>query len=118
MLAHVETPEFSMLLLSLGEENYVAPHYHNHSRQLYAVLEGVIEVTLGDRTLHLRPYGTTQIERQTVHNVRPVNGRALVVSICTPPLNLEDQHTVEQSPARPGTRVAPALAGRFQPKED
>jgi len=115
VLAHVETPEFSMLLLSLGEEDYVAPHYHDHSKQLYAVLEGVIEVTSGDRSFRLRPYGTTQIERHTVHDLRPVTGRALVVSICTPPLDLEDQHTVVQIPARHVTRSAPALSGRFQP---
>jgi quercetin dioxygenase-like cupin family protein len=115
VLAHVETPEFSMLLLSLGEKDYVAPHYHDHSKQLYAVLEGVIEVTLGDRTLCLHPYGTTQIERQTVHNVRAVNGRALVVSICTPPLDLEDQHTVVQIPAGAVTRSASTLAGCLQP---
>jgi quercetin dioxygenase-like cupin family protein len=112
VLAHVETPEFSMLLLSLEERDYVAPHYHDHSKQLYAVLEGVVEVSLGDRSFRLRPYGTTHIERQAVHNVRAVGGRALVVSICTPPLNVEDQHPVEQSP---DICSVPALSGRFQP---
>jgi quercetin dioxygenase-like cupin family protein len=114
VLAHVETPEFSMRLLSLGEEDYVARHYHDDSKQLYAILEGVVEVTVGDRTFRLRPYGTTHIERQTIHNVRPVEGRALVVSICTPPLNLEDQHPVEQSPARTVTDSGPVLSGCFQ----
>ncbi len=98
VLAHIETPEFSMRLLSLEGEGHVAPHYHDESKQLYAVLEGVVEVTLGDRTLCLRPFASTHIERQTVHNVRAVSGRALVVTICTPPLKLEDQHPVEQRP--------------------
>ncbi len=111
VLAHVETPEFSMLLFSLGERDYVAPHYHDHSKQLYAILEGVVEVTLDDRTFRLRPYGTTHIEKQTVHNVRSVDGRALVVSIHTPPLNVEDQHPVAQRPIRLDIRAAPALSG-------
>lgn len=115
VLAHAETPEFSIRLLSLGEKDYVAPHYHDHSKQLYAILEGAVEVTLGDHTFRLRPYETTHIQRQTVHNVRPVSGRALIVSICTPPLKLEDQHPVEQSPARPITGSGPVLSGCFQP---
>ena len=114
VLAHVETPEFSMLLLSLEGNDYVTPHYHDHSRQLYAVLDGVVEVTLGNRTFRLRPYGTTHIEKQTVHNVRPVDGSALVVSICNPPLDVKDQHPVAQSPARPDIRAAPALSGCFR----
>jgi quercetin dioxygenase-like cupin family protein len=115
VLAHVETPEFSMRFLSLGEKGYVAPHYHDESKQLYAVLEGVVEVTLGDRTFRLRPYETTHIERQIVHNLRPVTGRPLVVSICTPPLKLKDHHPVEQRPGRLATCSAPALPGRLQP---
>jgi len=115
VLAHVETPEFSMHLLSLAEEDCIAPHYHNDSKQLYAVLEGVVEVTVGDRTVRLRSYETTHIEKQAVHSVRPANGRALVVSICTPPLKLEDQHQVESRPVRPATRSAPAPPRRFQP---
>jgi quercetin dioxygenase-like cupin family protein len=115
VLAHVETPEFSMRLLSLEESDCVALHYHDESKQLYAVLEGVVEVTLSDRTFRLRPYETTHIERQTVHNVRPVEGRALVVSICTPPLKLEDQHPVEWSDTWPAARDAPVLPGSLQP---
>jgi quercetin dioxygenase-like cupin family protein len=114
VLAHIETSEFSMRFLYLEEEGHVAPHYHNESKQLYAVLEGVVEVTLGDRTLHLRPYASTHIEKQIVHNVRAVNGRAFVVAICTPPLKLEDQHPVEQTTiclaARRARRSATAQA--------
>jgi quercetin dioxygenase-like cupin family protein len=95
VLAHVESPEFSMRFLSLGEKGSVAPHYHDESTQLYAVLEGVVEVSVDSRTFRLRPWETTHIERQTVHNVRAVNGRALVISVCTPALKLEDQHPVE-----------------------
>ena len=94
VLAHVETPDFSMRLLSLRDEGYVAPHYHDECAQLYAVLEGVVEVTLGERTFRLRPYETTHIEKEAVHNVRAMNGRALVVSVCSPPLKLDDQHPV------------------------
>ena len=115
VLAHIETPEFSMRLLSLRGNGYVAPHYHDESKQLYAVLEGVVEITHGDRTLRLCPYETTHIERQTVHNVRPVEGRALVVSICTPPLKLDDQHPVECSDACLSARSGSALPGCLQP---
>jgi quercetin dioxygenase-like cupin family protein len=115
VLAHIETPEFSMRLLSLRGNGYVAPHYHDESKQLYAVLEGVVEITHGDRTLRLCPYETTHIERQTVHNVRPVEGRALIVSICTPPLKLDDQHPVECSDPCLSARSGSALPGCLQP---
>jgi mannose-6-phosphate isomerase-like protein (cupin superfamily) len=115
VLAHIETPEFSMRLLRLGENAYVAPHYHDESKQLYAVLEGVVEITHGDRTLRLCPYETTHIERRTVHNVRPVGGRALVLSICAPPLKLDDQHPVEASDACTSAHSVSALAGHLQP---
>jgi len=115
VLAHAETPEFSMRLLSLGGKDYVAPHYHDESEQLYAILEGAVEVTLGDRTIRLRPYETTHIQKQVVHNVRPVQGRALVVSICTPPLKLEDQHPAGSRPAWSHTGTAPVVLGRLQP---
>jgi len=114
VLAHVETPEYSMRLLSLEERDCVALHYHDESKQLYAVLEGVVEVTLSDRTFRLRPYETTHIERQTVHNIRPVTNRALVVSICTPPLKLEDQHPVEWSDAWSADCDASVPPGRLQ----
>lgn len=115
VLAHIETPEFSMRLLRLGGTAYVAPHYHDESKQLYAVLEGVVEITHGDRTLRLCPYETTHIERQVIHNVRPVGGRALVVSICTPPLKLDDQHPVEGSDDCISARSASELPGYLQP---
>jgi quercetin dioxygenase-like cupin family protein len=95
VLAHVESPGLSMRFLSLGENGQVASHYHDDSMQLYAVLEGVVEVSVGERTFRLRPYETAHIERQTVHNVRAVNGRALVISVCSPSLKLEDQHPVD-----------------------
>jgi mannose-6-phosphate isomerase-like protein (cupin superfamily) len=115
VLAHIETPEFSMRLLSLRGNGYVAPHYHDESKQLYAVLEGVVEITHGDRILRLCPYETTHIERQTVHNVRPVGGRALVVSICTPPLKLDDQHPVEYSDSCLSACSGSALPKYLQP---
>jgi mannose-6-phosphate isomerase-like protein (cupin superfamily) len=115
VLAHVETPEFSMRLLRLGGNGYVAPHYHDESNQLYAVLEGVVEIIHGDRTLRLCPYETTHIERRTVHNVRPVGGRALVVSICAPPLKLDDQHLAEGSDDCLSARSASELPGYLQP---
>jgi quercetin dioxygenase-like cupin family protein len=95
VLAHVETPEFSMRFLTLWDKGCVAAHYHDESSQLYAVLEGVVEVTEADRTFCLRPYETTHIDKHTVHNIRALNGRAVVVSVCSPPLKLEDQHPVE-----------------------
>jgi hypothetical protein len=44
-----------------------------------------------------------------------VEGRALVVSICTPPLKLDDQHPVECSDACPSSRSGSALPGCLQP---
>ena len=92
VLAHVETPECSMRFISIGEKGHVAPHYHNECNQLYAILEGMVEVTLGDRTFRLRPYETTRIERETVHSVRAVDRPALILSVSIPPMKREDQH--------------------------
>jgi quercetin dioxygenase-like cupin family protein len=92
VLSHVEMPECSIRIIGLRETESVASHYHEQSTQVYTVLERTVEARIGERTFRLRPYETVRIERNTVHSVRSVAGRALLFSLSIPPLSLEDQH--------------------------
>ncbi len=95
VLSHVEMPECSIRIIGMHETEYVAPHYHDDSTQIYTVLEHEVEAKVGERTFHLLPYETVRIEKGTVHSVRAVTGSALVLSLSIPPLTREDHHVVE-----------------------
>ena len=55
----------------------------------------LVEATVGDHTMRLRPYETVRIEKGIVHSVRALEGEALVMSLSIPPLERDDQHAVE-----------------------
>lgn len=95
VLSHVEMPECSIRIIWLREAEFVAPHYHDLSTQIYTVLDREVETRIGEGTFRLRPYETVRIERGTVHSIRPLDGPALVLSLSIPPLSREDQHPVE-----------------------
>ena len=95
ILSHVAMPECSIRIIGMREAEHVAPHYHENCTQIYTVLEHEVEARVGDHTLRLRPYETVRIEKGTVHSVRAIDGSALVLSLSIPPLERDDQHTVE-----------------------
>jgi mannose-6-phosphate isomerase-like protein (cupin superfamily) len=95
ILSHVALPECSIRIIRMRVEEHVAPHYHEHSAQVYTVLERRVEVRVGDQVLHLRPYETVRIEKGEVHSLRTPEGDALVMSLAIPPLDLADQHVVD-----------------------
>ena len=95
ILSHVELPECTMRILRMRESEFVAPHYHQNSSQVYTVLEQAVEAHIGEQTFFLRPYETVRIEKGTVHSLRAADGWALVLSLSIPPLSRDDQHVVE-----------------------
>ena len=94
VLSHVEMPECSLRIIGMREAEHVAPHFHNQSAQIYAVLEHEVEAQVGERTFRLRPYEMVRIEKGIIHSLRPVGAQALVLSLSIPPLNRDDHHVV------------------------
>ncbi|MFQ5471383.1 MAG: cupin domain-containing protein [Dehalococcoidia bacterium] len=97
ILSHVSLPECSIRIIRLGEQEHVAPHYHELCTQIYTVLERQIEANVGDRTFQLRPYETVRVEKRTVHSIRAVSEPALIMSLSIPPLERDDQHVAEET---------------------
>jgi mannose-6-phosphate isomerase-like protein (cupin superfamily) len=95
VLSHVEMPECSIRIIGMKEAEQVGLHYHEKSTQIYTVLEEEVEARVAGRTMRLRPYETVRIEAGVHHSVRPVNARALVLSLSMPPLDRDDQHVAE-----------------------
>ena len=92
ILSHVSMPECSIRIIRMLETEHVSPHYHEKCAQIYTVLEHVVEATVGDHTMRLRPYETVRIEKGIAHSVRALEGEALVMSFSIPPLERDDQH--------------------------
>lgn len=95
ILSHTAMPECSIRIIRMLPQEHVALHYHEKSAQVYTVLEHVVEARVGDFTMRLRPYETVRIERNERHSIRAVEGEALVMSMSIPPLDRDDQHSVE-----------------------
>ncbi|MDO8616431.1 MAG: cupin domain-containing protein [Dehalococcoidia bacterium] len=95
ILSHVSMPECSIRIIRMLAAEHVSPHYHEKCAQIYTVLEHVVEATVGDHTLRLRPYETVRVEKGVVHSVRALEGEALVMSLSIPPLERDDQHAAE-----------------------
>jgi quercetin dioxygenase-like cupin family protein len=91
VVGSVETEECSLRLLRLFEGETVGRHHHNNTTQTYFVLEGVVEVEVGDTTKMLRPYEIQRVAPGITHGLRSI-GEALVLSISIPPLQMDDQH--------------------------
>jgi quercetin dioxygenase-like cupin family protein len=94
VLSHVEMPECSIRIIGMRKAEHVAPHYHDQSAQIYAVVEHEVEAQVGERTMRLRPYEMVRIERGVIHSMRPVAGQALVLSLSIPPLSRDDHRVV------------------------
>ncbi len=92
ILSHTSMPECRIRIIRMLETEHVSPHYHEKCAQIYTVLEHLVEATVGDHTMHLRPYETVRIEKGIVHSVRALEGEALVMSLSIPPLERDDQH--------------------------
>lgn len=100
VLSHVELPECSLRLLRLGGEKRVRLHYHEKCTQVYFVLRGTAEVTVGRDTRKLKPRESIRAPARIPHGIRS-DDQAVILSISVPPLDLEDQHPVEEGYTKP-----------------
>jgi mannose-6-phosphate isomerase-like protein (cupin superfamily) len=77
-----EGPGFRKVRTALGVEEFgvnaivmpaayaSAPHYHERQEELYLVLEGEIEFTVGGETVTLGPGGLVRVAAHTVRSLR------------------------------------------------
>lgn len=100
VLSHVDLPECSLRLLRLGGEKRVHLHYHEKCTQVYFVVQGTAEVTVGNDTRKLKARESARAPVLVPHGVRS-DDRAVVLSVSVPPLDLEDQHPVEEGYTKP-----------------
>ncbi|MEO8458833.1 MAG: cupin domain-containing protein [Chloroflexota bacterium] len=92
ILSHTLMPDCSIRIIRMLTNERVGPHFHKKSAQVYTVLEHEVEATVGEQTIHLRPYETVRIEPGEVHAIRAIAAEALVMSLSIPPLDRDDQH--------------------------
>ncbi len=95
VLSHQETPECSLRLLRFTKDASVRPHHHHKTTQTYFVLEGKVQVSVGDETSTVAAHETLRVPVDAVHSLQGV-GDALVLSISIPPLQPSDQHVAAQ----------------------
>lgn len=84
--ARVRTPYGRHVMMSYLEldEGAVVPEHHHPHEQAGMLLEGEIELTIGDETRLCRPGGMFIIPPNTPHRAVAVNGPALVLDIFSP----------------------------------
>ena len=88
---HLETPECSLRILKLTKDDFIHPHHHHGTTQIYFILEGIAEAMVNGETIVLKPHQTLRIPIDSIHNIR-AEKKALVLSISIPPLDDADQH--------------------------
>jgi mannose-6-phosphate isomerase-like protein (cupin superfamily) len=85
-----EYPECSLRILRLTPGQTTGAHLHRRCMQSYLVLEGRVEVQVGDVYHNLAPGEAVRVPIGAIHTARPVDGVAVVVSVSVPPLRAED----------------------------
>ncbi len=84
--ARARTPYGTNLMLSfleLDEGSLIPPHKHPHE-QGGMLLEGNMELTIGDETRHCQPGDMYIIPPNTLHTAKPIDGPAVVLDIFSP----------------------------------
>jgi mannose-6-phosphate isomerase-like protein (cupin superfamily) len=95
VVSHVETLECSLRLLRLTGDKYVHTHHHHKTTQIYFVLNGSVQVSVGEKSVTLQQHQSLRIPVDVLHSIR-TNKEALVLSISIPPLEAHDQHLAAQ----------------------
>lgn len=93
VLRHSSLPECSLRLIRVSPGHAVERHYHQATVQIYVLLEGEAQVSIGDTVRTLRPYESVRVPRFIPHSITS-EGTAVALSVSIPPLKLEDQHPV------------------------
>src|SRR5690242_243466 len=76
-----EYPECSLRILRLRPGQTTGAHLHRRCMQSYLVLEGRIEVQVGDVYHNLAAGEAVRVPIGIVHTARPLDGAAVVVSV-------------------------------------
>ena len=95
VVSHTETPECSLRLLRLTKDKYVNTHHHHKTTQIYFVLNGAVQASVGEKSVTLQQHQSLRIQVDVLHSIRS-NKEALVLSISIPPLEADDQHLAAQ----------------------
>ena len=85
--ARARTPYGERVMLSrleLEADSVVPTHHHPHE-QAGMLLEGEMELTIGDETRLCRPGDMFIIPGGVPHRARPINGPAVVLDVFSPP---------------------------------
>lgn len=90
VIAHHEFPECSLRLLRVVPGQEIPAHYHAACSQSYLVIEGTIEVRVGEVWRRVEPGEAVRVPAGELHAVRPVAGPAVVLSASVPPLRADD----------------------------
>ncbi|MBI2866172.1 MAG: cupin domain-containing protein, partial [Chloroflexi bacterium] len=61
VVSRVETPECSLRLIRLGPGRQVEQHFHEHSTQVYFVLSGEVEITVGREQRRLQAQQSARV---------------------------------------------------------
>ena len=83
---------------SLAEETLppghaVTPHHHRETEEIYYVLEGSGEMTVGDETSPVAAGDAVYIPRGSVHTLRNTGEVPMrIVLVCGPAFRHEDEH--------------------------
>lgn len=84
--ARARTPYGKHVMLSYLEMDagsVIPTHAHPHE-QAGMLLEGVLDLTIGDETRRCRPGDMFLIPGGTPHGARPIGGRAVVLDVFSP----------------------------------
>jgi quercetin dioxygenase-like cupin family protein len=90
VIANHEFPECSLRLLRVEPGQEIPVHYHSTSSQSYLVIEGTVEVRVGEVRRRLDAGDAVRVPAGELHAVRPLEGAAVVLSASIPPLRPED----------------------------
>jgi mannose-6-phosphate isomerase-like protein (cupin superfamily) len=75
----------------------VTPHFHRETEEVYYVLEGAGEMTIGAETASVGAGDAIFIPRGSVHTLRNTGGVPMrIVLVCGPAFSRGDEHFVDQ----------------------
>lgn len=94
VIANHEFPECSLRVLRMQPGQEIPAHYHTACAQSYLVLEGAVEIRVGEVVRRVNRAEAVRVPAGQVHWVRPVDGAAVVLSASVPPLRNDDHFAV------------------------
>lgn len=91
-----EITQCSLAEESLPPGHAVTPHLHRDTEEIYYVLDGSGEMTIGEETAHVGPGDAIYIPRGSRHTLRNTGATPMrIVLVCGPAFSRDDEHFVE-----------------------